>query len=46
MRTAAAIAEVSGLLDKARAGWQAEAAMVSELPPGLNLNVTQQDVVE
>ena len=46
VRTAAAIAEVSGLLDKARAGWQAEAAMVSELPPGLNLNVTQQDVVE
>ena len=46
VRTAAAIAEVSGLLDRARAGWQAEAAMVSELPPGLNLNVTQQDVVE
>ncbi len=46
VRTAAAIAEVSGLLDRARAGWQAEATMVSELPPGLNLNVTQQDVVE
>ncbi|MDE2746344.1 MAG: helical backbone metal receptor [Chloroflexota bacterium] len=46
VRTAAAIQEVSGLLDHARAGWQAEAAMAPELPPGLNLNVTQQDVVE
>ena len=46
VRTAAAIDEVSSLLDKARAGWQAEAAMVPELPPGLNLNITQQDVVE
>lgn len=46
VRTGAAIQEVSGLLDHARAGWQAEAAMAPELPPGLNLNVTQQDVVE
>ncbi len=46
VRTAAAIDEVSGLLDQARAGWQAEAAMAPELPPGLNLHVTQQDVVE
>ena len=46
VRTAAAISEVSGLLDNARAGWQAEAAMAPELPPGLNINVTQQDVVE
>ncbi|MDE2967940.1 MAG: helical backbone metal receptor [Chloroflexota bacterium] len=46
IRTAAAIEEVASLLDHARAGWQAEAAMVPELPPGLNLNVTQQDVVE
>ena len=46
VRTAAAIDEVSGLFDQARAGWQAEAAMAPELPPGLNLHVTQQDVVE
>lgn len=46
VRTGAAIQEVSGLLDNARSGWQAEAAMAPELPPGLNLNVTQQDVVE
>lgn len=46
VRTARAIEEVTSLLDHARAGWQAEAAMVPELPPGLNLNVTQQDVVE
>ncbi len=46
IRTAAAINEVNGFLDHARAGWQAEAAAVPELPPGLNLNVTQQDVVE
>ncbi|MXY86866.1 MAG: ABC transporter substrate-binding protein [Chloroflexi bacterium] len=46
VRTGAAIQEVSGLLDHARAGWQAEAAMAPELPPGLNLNVIQQDVVE
>ena len=45
-RTAAAIHEVASLLDHARAGWQAEAAMAPELPPGLNLSVTQQDVVE
>ena len=45
-RTAAGIREVAGLLDRARAGWQAEAAMAPELPPGLNLTVTQQDVVE
>jgi ABC-type Fe3+-hydroxamate transport system substrate-binding protein len=46
IRTASAIEEVASLLDHARAGWQAEAAMVPELPPGLSLNVTQQDVVE
>ncbi|MYA01542.1 MAG: ABC transporter substrate-binding protein [Chloroflexi bacterium] len=46
VRTGAAIQEVSGLLDHARSGWQAEAAMAPELPPGLNLNVIQQDVVE
>ena len=46
LRTAAAIDEVSGMLDQARAGWQEAAAMTPELPPGLNLNVTQQDVVE
>ncbi len=46
VRTAAAIAEVAGLLDRARAGWQEEAAHIPELPPGLTLNVTQQDVVE
>ena len=46
VRTGAAIQEVAGLLDHARSGWQAEAAMAPELPPGLNLNVTQQDVVE
>ncbi len=45
-RTPAAIRDVSALLDQARAGWQAEAAMTPELPPGLNLSVTQQDVVE
>lgn len=46
VRTPAAIREVAALLDRARAGWQAEAAMVPDLPPGLNLTVTQQDVVE
>ncbi len=46
IRTPAAINEVASLLDQARAGWQAEAEMTPELPPGLNLNVTQQDVVE
>ena len=46
IRTPAAINEVASLLDQARAGWQAEAEMIPELPPGLNLNVTQQDVVE
>ena len=45
-RTPAAIRDVAALLDRARAGWQAEAAMTPELPPGLNLSVTQQDVVE
>jgi len=45
-RTPAAIGEVAALLDQARAGWQAEAAAAPELPPGLNLTVTQQDVVE
>ncbi len=45
-RTPAAIRDVAALLDRARAGWQAEAAMAPELPPGLNLTVTQQDVVE
>ncbi len=45
-RTTAAIHEVSSLLDHARAGWQAEAATTPELPPGRNLNGTQQDVVE
>ena len=46
IRTATAIREVVDLLDRAREGWQEEAAIVPELPPGLNLNVTQQDVVE
>ena len=46
IRTATAIREVVDLLDHAREGWQEEAAIVPELPPGLNLNVTQQDVVE
>ena len=46
VRTGAAIAEVAGLLDQARSGWQAEASMAEELPPGLNLTVTRQDVVE
>ncbi len=46
VRTAQAIVEVSALLDHARAGWQAEASLAPELPPGLNLTVTQQDVVE
>ena len=46
VRTATAIHEVAGLLDHAREGWQEEAAMAPELPPGLNLTVTQQDVVE
>ncbi|MCY3568245.1 MAG: helical backbone metal receptor [Chloroflexi bacterium] len=45
-RSAAAIGEVAVLLDHARSGWQAEAAAAPELPPGLNLTVTQQDVVE
>ena len=46
IRTPAAISDVASLLDQARADWQAEAEMIPELPPGLNLNVTQQDVVE
>ena len=46
VRTGAAIAEVAGLLDRARSGWQAEVSMVEDLPPGLNLTVRQQDVVE
>lgn len=46
VRTGAAIAEVAGLLDQARSGWQSDASMVEDLPPGLNLTVTQQDVVE
>ncbi len=46
VRTGAALRDVAELLDRARADWQSEAAMTSELPPGLNLQVTQQDVVE
>ncbi len=45
-RTAAAIRDVAAILDRARPGWQAAAAMSPELPPLLNLSVTQQDVVE
>ena len=46
VRTGRAIQEVSGLLDHARPDWQEEAEVASELPPGLNLTVSQQDVVE
>ena len=46
VRTPAAISEVAALLDQARSGWQEEAAAAPDLPPGLNLQVTQQDVVE
>ncbi len=46
IRTADAITEVSAMLDQARVGWQENLAIAPDLPPGLNLTVGQQDVVE
>ncbi len=45
-RTASAIGDLASILDRARPGWQAAAAMAPDLPPLLNLSVTRQDVVE
>ena len=45
VRTAAGIRQTAELLDRARGDWRNEEVM-PELPPGLQLEITQQDTVE
>ena len=46
VRTAEAVELVAELLDRARPAWRTHVVDTPELPPGLHLNVTQQDTVE
>ena len=47
VRTAPALHEIAALLDSARADWRgAQSADLHDLPPGLALNVEQQDIVD
>ena len=46
VRSGEAVELVAELLDRARPAWRSHAAEMPDLPPGLQLNVSQQDVVE
>ena len=47
VRTAPALHEIAALLDSARADWRgAQSPDLHDLPPGLALNVEQQDIVD
>lgn len=46
VRSGEAVELVAELLDRARPAWRSHVVEAPELPPGLQLNVTQQDVVE